>query len=305
MKHHILSKAITAASVFALAAATHGANFVNPTSNGIDELFIGVHATGGTGVGNSVLIDVGSAYSLSQLAAGQTQGLGSIGTDLVNQFGATWFNRTDLLWSAVAAVQNTTAPIGTDPTNTLYGSVSGTGSFPLSTVGYTRAANGAQSTVAGRIITMADGASGSFLTATQGATANIALQTSADGSSWASYMPGGSNVSGLGNLQFGGFGTPSGQAFEQAFGPGTLTSGYEGALDFYRMFKTGVADGDVGNATNGAGSYQFTITIDGSGNLNAAVLAVPEPTSICLLMAGGIMFLGSRRRNSGRGQAVA
>ncbi len=296
-----LTKSISTAAALALcAAAAQAANLQNGSAAGEGELFIGIHATGGTGVGKSVVIDAGLASTLSLLGPGASLSLGSLGTDLVSTFGAGWYDRTDLLWAAVAAVQNTQTVPAVDPTNTLYGSVSGSNTWPLSTVAYTRAANGAQSTVAGRIITMASGISGSFTTAPQGATANIAVEGASDANSWASWMPGGSNATGVGNAPFGGFGTPSGQAFEQAFAAGTLSGGVEGALDFYRMFKTGQADGDLGGATTGAGSYQFTLTINQSGDITATNLTpVPEPASMSLLLAGGLFFLGVRRRAAG------
>ena len=296
-KTTILSKAIT--TVIALAAcatSAHAASFVNGTT-GAGELFIGFHATGGTGSGQSVVIDVGSVSALSALATGSTQSLGTAGTDLVAAFGANWFNRSDVLWGAVAGVQNVATA---DPTSTLYGGVSGTGAFPLSSVGYTRGANGAQSTVAGRILTMANSASGSFATATQGASSNIAQETSADGNSWASWMPSTSNnnVTSLGNLQFGGFGAPSAQPFEQAFAAGTLASGFEGALDVYRMFKNGVADSELANATSGPGSYQGTVVVNSSGDFTFEVqpVAVPEPASIGALTSAALMGIGLIRR---------
>ena len=297
-KNHILSKTIAAAaSVVLCATAAHAATLVNGTT-GAGELFIGVHATGGTGVGKSVVIDAGSVSALSLLNTGQTQSLGSIGADLAATFGATWYDRTDLLWSAAAGVQNSATA---DPTNTLYGGVSGTDAFPLSTVGYTRAANGSQSSVAGRILTAASGVSGSFTTAAAGASSNIALETASDANSWASWMPGGTNSSSLGNNPFGGFSNPTGQAFEQAFTAGTLASGVEGALDVYRMFKTGVADGDLGNATSGAGSYQFTVAIDNTGALTAENLptAVPEPASVGMFTSLALFGVGALRRKRG------
>ena len=306
---NILSKTISAAASLILLGVTAqaaSATLLNGTT-GEGELFLGIHATGGQGINNSVLIDLGSVATLSLLTAGQSATFaaavanGSLNTDLKAQFGNTWYDRTDLIWAAVAAVQN--IPTGGDPTNTLYGSVSGTGSFPLSTVGYTRAANGAQSQIANRVVTMANGTSGSFTNGgTQGSASNISIQTASDVNSWASWMPGGANTAGLGNNPYGGFNAPAGQAFEQPFTVGTLGSGAEGALDVYRMFKTGVQDGDLGNATSGAGSYQFTLEITSTGIVTAANLTpTPEPASICLLMAGGLCFLGMRRRRAHAG----
>lgn len=119
-------------------------------------------------------------------------------------------------------------------------------------------------------------------------------------------MPNGSNAVGLSNNPFGGFGSPSSQPFEQAFGIGMLPSGSEGALDVYRMYRSNASDPDATPATGtGPGSYQFTLTIGQNGAIVANVLPVPEPASISLLLAGGFYFLGSRRRNAARTQVVA
>ena len=298
-KHSILSKTIAAtASLAILASAAQAASFVNPASNGAGELFVGVHATGGQGNGKSVVIDLGAVSALSALSAGSTLSLGSIGTDLVAQFGGTWYNRTDLLWSAVAGVQSSIPVTSTDPTSTLYGSVSGTGLFPLSTQAYNRGTNSAQNGVAQRIISNMAGNLGGFsASGNTGAASNIAVQSASDANSYASWMPGGTNLS-----LFGGFGSPLGQQFEQAFTAGTLASGYEGALDVYQMYRSNIAQPDAGNVTGtGAGAYEFTLTIDQSGTIGAAVLpvAVPEPASIGMLTSMALFGVGAMRRKRG------
>jgi len=301
---HILSKAISAGAALVLiqATATHAATFVN-TGTGADgagELFVGIHATGGQGNGISVVIDLGAVSPLAALNAGQTMALGSVGTDLAAQFGNTWYTRTDLLWSAVSAVQSTVPTTSTDPTSTLYGSVASTGAFPLTTTAYNRATNSTQNSVAQKIVSnMANAAAGSggFAQAPTGATSNIAIESASYTNSYATWMPNGSNATGVGNVPFGGFGNPAGVSFEQAFGAGT--SNVEGALDIYQMYKTGTAQPDAGNATTGAGAYEFTLEINQSGNIQALALPVPEPASIGLLMAGGACLLGVRRRSGG------
>ena len=59
IKTTILSKAIAVAALAVCATTAHAASFVNGTT-GAGELFIGFHATGGVGVGKSVVIDAGS-----------------------------------------------------------------------------------------------------------------------------------------------------------------------------------------------------------------------------------------------------
>lgn len=291
-KNTILSKAIAAAA--SLAIVSTAAHAATATNNGIDELFIAVHATGGVGSGKSVVIDAGSVVSLSALTVGSTQSLGSIGTDLAATFGSNWYNRSDVLWSAVAAVQSTTIS-GGDPTSTLYGGVAATGSYPLSTTAYSRGTNSGQNPVAQRILSNAITGIGGFTSAGTGASSNIAVEQAGEANNYATWMPGGTNTS-----LFGGFGGQT--TFEQSFAAGTLASGYEGALDVYRMIKTGTGDADLGGATTGPGSYQFTVTVDSSGNLTAQdlpVTPVPEPASLGSLFSAALLGIGALRRKRG------
>lgn len=293
----ILSKSVaTVAALVILGTAAQAASFVNPASGGAGELFVGVHATGGVGNGKSVVIDLGAVSALSALSTGSTLSIGSLGTDLVAQFGASWFNRTDLLWSAVAGVQSSVPVTSTDPTSTLYGGVAGTGLFPLATSAYNRGTNSAQNGVAQRIISNMAGNIGGFsASGNTGATSNIAVEAASDANSYASWMPGGTNLS-----LFNGFGSPIGQQFEQAFTAGTLASGYEGALDVYQMYRSGVNQPDTG-LTSGAGAYEFTLTIDSTGAIGAEVLpvAVPEPASIGGLFSAALLGIGAMRRKRG------
>ena len=115
-------------------------------------------------------------------------------------------------------------------------------------------------------------------------------------------MANGANSTGLGNTPFGGFGNPTASNFEQSFAAGTLASGFEGALDVYRMYRSNVSDPDASPNTGlGAGSYQFTLTIDGTGALGAEVLpvAVPEPASIGGLFSAALLGIGAMRRKRG------
>jgi hypothetical protein len=302
--HPILSKTIAAmASLAILTTAAHAASLVN-TTDGAGELFIGVHATGGVGNGKSVVIDVGAVSALSALTAGSTLSLGSIGTDLAAQFGGTWYNRTDLLWSAVAGVQSAVPITSADPTSTIYGSAASNGLFPLTTTAYNRSTNSTQNSVAGRILASMATGTGGFTEAAQGAASNIAIMDASDANSYASWMANGANATGLGNTPFGGFGNPTAANFEQAFDAGTLASGYEGALDVYRMYRSNTPDSDASPATGlTAGSYQFTLTIDGGGNLGAEVLPVPEPASVGMLTSLALLGVGTLRRKRAAAKA--
>ena len=313
---NILSRTISAAAVLICGGLTaHAATFVN-TADGSGELFVGIHATSGQGIGVSVLVDLGAISTLSNALTGSVFTGGganlatnwNIGANLATQFGNTWYDRPDLLWSAVSAVGATIPTTSTDFTNTLYGSVASSNVFPLGTTPYNRTTSNTQNGIAGKIINNMANASvgnGGFANAATGATSNIAVElATGDPNSYASWMPDGANATGLGNTPFGGFGSPTAANFEQAFAPGSISLGVEGSLDVYRMYRTtpsgGVTDPDTG-LNSGPGSYQFTLTINQSGNITATVLPVPEPASIGLLFTGGMCFLGFRRRRLSAG----
>ena len=284
----ILGKPAAAMAALALTvAAAHAATLQNGT-DGAGELFIGFRTTSNV-VSTNIVLDAGDVAALSAFAAGSPAiTLGNLGADLVAAYGANWFNRTDLLWAAVAAVGNTPTA---DPTNTLYGGVAADGIFPLATAPYTRTANGSQGSVATQILSMAASTQG-FTAAPTGASSNIAVENTADINSWSSKFP--PNTA----SPFGDFSLPSGQQFDQAFAAGTVASGAEGAIDVYRMFKNGIADGDNGNATSGPGSYQFTLAINSAGVVTANFLpvAVPEPASIATLTSAALLAIGASRR---------
>ncbi len=283
-KNTILSKTIAAAaSLVVLATAAHAATLVNGSS-GAGELFIGFRATGGTGATTNVVLDLGSAAGFSALTTGSTISLGNIGSDLVSAFGATWYDRTDVLWSSVSGNG------GTDiTTNTLYGGRSSTGLFPLSTTGFARQANTTQGSIVTGILSAAAG-TGGFTTSAAGSIANVAIEsTTGNVNSWTARA----------SASFGSSALSAG-GFEQAFTAGTLASGAQGALDVYRLVKTGTSDPDTG-LTSGVGSYQITLTIDNAGAVTGSVLpvAVPEPASIGMLTSLALFGVGAMRRKRG------
>ena len=310
----ILSKSVSAAAALILCGAySHAANLVNTntgpggdnSTDGAGELFVGFHATGGQGSGVSVVVDLGAVSPYAAISPGGTltfvvgaTGTSNIGADLVARFGANWFERTDVLWAAASAVRTTAPSTSTDPTQTLYGGVKVSSYNPSvapTTTGYTRSTNSGQALIATNVAANMALGTGGFADAGTpvGATGtNVAIEIAGSTQGWHNWMPGGANVV---STPFSNFSVPTAANFEQAFSIGAIGSGVEGALDVYRMQRTGTTDPDNG-LTSGAGTYQFTLTINSNGQIAGAVLPVPEPTSIGLLMSGGLFFLGRRRR---------
>ena len=156
---NILSKTISAAATLILCGVAAQAATLKNGTTGDGELFVGLRATGGQGATKNVVIDLGSAAGLAALPAGSVVSLGHIGADLAGTYGGTWFERPDLLWSAVSGNTGTAPGVAQDVgANTLYGGVqsSSPGVFPLTTTAYNRAATNAQSTVVTIIDSMAD-----------------------------------------------------------------------------------------------------------------------------------------------------
>jgi len=315
------SKTITVVAALVLSGASaHAATLVDTntgpggdtSTDGAGELFVGIHATGGQGNGVSVVVDLGAISPYAAVSAGGkltfvvgATGTSNIGADLVAQFGANWYERTDVLWAAASATRGTVPSTSTDPTQTLYGSVKVSSYNPSvapSTTGYTRATQSTQGTPATNIASnMALGVGGFADAGTPaGVTGtNVAIEIAGSTQGWAAWMPGGAQVPPSTGTPFNSFNVPTAANFEQPFSIGTIGNGVEGALDVFRMQRTGTPDIDNNNATSGAGTYQFTLTIDSTGNIAGAVLPVPEPASIALLASGSMFLLGFRRRGTG------
>jgi len=295
-KHHILTKAIASVSLLVLATAAHAASLINtnPSGDGSGELFIGFHATGGVGNGASVVVDLGAVSTLSNASVGSSFSLGTFGQDLVNTFGANWYERSDVLWSAAAAVRQTGF---SDPQQTVYGSVKVASYDPSLTPTTTAYTRNTQSTQGSAATNIGSNQSNGFVANPTGVTGtNVAIEAAGSTTNnWADWMPGGSQAGAQGPFKY--FNSPTNVNFEQAFSAGTIGNGAEGALDVYRMIRTGLADPE-NSQTSGAGTYQFTLAINSAGAVVASVdpVAVPEPASYGALFSAALLGIGAMRR---------
>lgn len=63
------------------------------------DLILAFRATGGTGANESLLVNIGAPSTYANASGNFDLSIGSIGADLVTQFGSNWHERTDLSWS--------------------------------------------------------------------------------------------------------------------------------------------------------------------------------------------------------------
>ncbi len=80
------------------------------------DLILAFRATGGQGANESLLVNIGAPSTYANATGSFDLSIGSIGADLVTQYGSNWYERTDLSWSIFGG--NDTAL----PNATIYGS---------------------------------------------------------------------------------------------------------------------------------------------------------------------------------------
>lgn len=274
----------------ALSGSAHAATYT------AGDLLIGFVAGSGQGSDSTLVVNLGSAASYRDAFDSGTNisSIATIGSQLTTQFGASWFERTDLYVSLFSATNNnptTTALINQDPGRTLYVSQ------PRTDAGSTGSASSQGWIVAGN--TAMTGAA----TAVQ-ATSNRFAVTGSAGDTLAIIPDTADNsldefVQPTTALSFNTFDG----GIDQSFGTGSWGSlgggSVEAALDLYRIQARSDAPGQYGfgqTALNRTGDYTGTFTVGQDGTISF-VNAVPEPTSTLMigLASAGILF---RRRRS-------
>jgi hypothetical protein len=280
-----ISAIALAISVSALAATSASAQ--NPGFE-LGNLFLGFQSTGGTGVSNYLLVNIGDSAPFFRDATTNQINLMNINAALTAQFGANWADRTDLFMGAGASWSND--EFGDperhgDPFNTLYvgnprqtlgieGQPGSTG-FSLTPAQIQDASNGlfaagtvfeTQGTSGTASIPKSGGFTGTFVDYDDQNPINAGVQ----GAAYNGVFSGG---------------------VQTAFGPGTfgLFGGVnsEAALDLYRI-----------GSTSGTSTYEGTILLDGLGNVSFVVAPIPEPSSSLLLALTGAAIGFVRRRQA-------
>src|SRR5579859_787365 len=133
-------------------------------SASLGDLVLGFRATGGTGAGLNLEVDLGS---ISNFYNGANIGLtlpGLVTQDLIDVYGANWGSRTDLFWGAAATDGNAVGDPNGKPASTLWATGVPGNSVPL------ESSASVQSPPAAKIAEVYSGGIGSLDTA--GSTSN-------------------------------------------------------------------------------------------------------------------------------------
>jgi hypothetical protein len=229
------------------AAPTHAASYAN------NDLLVAFYATGGEGSTTSVVLDIGPA-STYRNAAGEIF-LGSIGTDLVNAFGADWFTRGDVFWGVFGSTYSAAAD--GDAAWTLYAGRAQT-TIGTQATGFSRGSVATQSQPGTRIHDLGDAyaLTGSASGLTVGVNPAASIQDSSADNDFAEYQ------SNAGGTSFGYF-----QSALANFAGGAASS----AVDLFRMTTQ---DGAITNA----GDYEGTFTVGSNGVVRFSTVPNPSPT---------------------------
>jgi hypothetical protein len=306
------------ATLVALGIAVMPANAAVDGTWDANDVILGFRAASGTtGQGSTLLVNLGSAASYRDTTA-NINSIANLGSIIDSVYGTTagsgsaWYERTDL-WAGFISATNGTpsdnsggvaiASQTTDYNSTIYVSTRRTNTGTVGSALSTRPGNSIplDPQPAGGLIEVlrANTASKDGVTGDSNATAGIALIASGQTSSWNSYVSGSSSTDfSLYNIESA---FTSGVRFA-SFGD---VSNVEQAWDFYRVAKYAESDAD-----SGKGIFQGTFTLDQNGGVDfiATSAAVPEPSTYMMsglaLAIGAYLFRRKNKKNN-KQQSVA
>jgi hypothetical protein len=268
----------------------------NAASFAIGDLFLAVDASAGTGVTETLVVNLGAASGYrDSFDNGIIQlNFRNIGTQLSTQFGSGWADRTDLrmhLYGATGADSIGDDLLNGDPFQTAYVG-RGTRATTESAIAATSqnvASAGALQTASSRI----NAAAGSYGNAAVIAdSAGVGIIPNSLANSPEEFLR--PTVS----SSFGAWGSGVDQTFA-AGNRGTTFPGIgpvgtvEGFLDMYRVQNRNDIPGQYGEGTAlRVGDYTGSFLLSSAGEISF----VPEPGSTVMLAVTGLLALGRRRR---------
>ncbi len=237
------------------------------------DIFLGFRIDGGT---QDYLINIGQASLYKSPSASTfTVPVGNIGADLSTVFGSNWNSNSAVHWAVMGTNTNTTTTTAGETGRTLYASKAEL-TFGVQETPWNRGASGTQSGPASKLMGMAGTAGYQGGTATANSPVGV-IQNVSDSASYASYQPGGTALN-SGGISFA-YWNPT---IEGDFGAGAGLA----ALDLFRMAP---------GSSSLSGEYLGTFTITNAGVLSFNTSPVPEPASLTLISALGLMITRRRR----------
>jgi hypothetical protein len=267
--------ALTGAAVFLPSAADAAIVYAD------GDLLLGFRASAGQGASTDYLVNLGSAASILNSPGSIQFNLGPIATDLVNLYGANWFNRADVFWS----VSGTQKSAGNGYlANTMFVTRADDVDGPLgtnTTVPWDRIGSFGAGAPAGKISQMGTTYRDQLGTGVMESTfaPGALLQPTNVPNSYASYQ---ANVGANGSASYGQFADTNGS--EETFALGATSA----VLDAYTLVP-----GSAGSPSTFSGN--FTINQTGQVTFTGAV---PEPTAMLSLSLGGLVLASLRHRRS-------
>ncbi len=239
--------------------------------------------TGSAVAANTLIYDLGSAsiFRENALAASVSTinpGIASanLGTQLTNAFGSNWADAGTVRWMLIGSVSGAASPINGDPNRTIY----------LSNLNADITNQTLRGQVSGDIFSFTGGNQNETATAN----ADAAQILASDSFSIDNFMP----PTITNGLYF-----KQNQDITQTLGAGTISGGFEGSLDVYRIINTATgadltAGLSGGDAAAGERQYIGTFTLDTAGNIGV----IPEPSAALLGVVGALGLVLRRRRNA-------
>ena len=261
---------ITLAALLLLGGGALSAGAQTVTA-GLNDLVLGFYASGGTGAGSNLEVDLGNVGNFYGVSGTITLA-GLSAADLSSTYGSTWNTRTDLYWGVIGttgSTAGTTIGLNSIASKTLWGSKTeatlGTLSTPWN-AGTTFAQQGPANTIA----TLYTGAGGSLNGASAtGNSATAAILNNTLAGSWSKQL--GSTAAAFGYFN------PSG-----VFSNSTnISVGSFAASDLYAL-----------QPGSGAAAYVGTFALSSGGALTYSNTpsSVPEPSTYAAIL--GLVTLG-------------